>query len=114
MGQFKVEALKGVDFTITGGEFLAVVGPSGSGKSSFLHIIGFMDAPTSGEVIFEDKSLSEMKDKERTEKRLRKIGFVFQTFNLLPNLNALENVEIVLRLAGLSKAKRRPKARNLL
>jgi len=114
MGEVTVEALRGVELTVKKGEFLALVGPSGSGKSSLLHLIGLMDTPTKGEVFFDSQPVSKKKDWEKTALRLKKIGFVFQTFNLLPNLNALQNVEIVMRVAGLPKAARRQKAKELL
>ncbi len=114
MGDFTVEALRGVDLVVNEGEYLALVGPSGSGKSSLLHMLGFMDTPTKGEVLFDEKPSSGLKDKEKTQLRLKNIGFVFQTFNLLPNLSALENVEIVMRVGGVPKDKRRKKAAELL
>lgn len=110
----QVEALRGVNLTVEEGEFISIVGPSGSGKSSLLHIIGCMDTPTRGEVFFEGKSVGQMSDGERTRIRCHKVGFVFQTFNLLPTLNAFGNVEIAMRLAGRPRAERRGRARELL
>lgn len=110
----RVEALRGVNLTVQEGEFIALVGPSGSGKSTLLHLIGAMDTPTRGEVLFAGKSLGTLRDDERTRLRCRAIGFVFQTFNLLPTLTALENVEIVMRFAGMSARERTARARELL
>ena len=114
MGEVKVEALRGVNLTVEEGEFIAIIGPSGSGKSSLLHIIGCMDTPTRGEVFFEDKDVRRMNDGERTRVRCHAIGFIFQTFNLLPTLDAAGNVEIAMRLAGMHKAERKARTRDLL
>ena len=114
MGEVEVEALRGVNLTVEEGEFIAIIGPSGSGKSSLLHIIGCMDTPTRGEVFFEDKDVRRMNDGERTRVRCHAIGFIFQTFNLLPTLDAAGNVEIAMRLAGMHKAERKARTRELL
>ena len=114
MGEVEVEALRGVNLTVEEGEFIAIIGPSGSGKSSLLHIIGCMDTPTRGEVFFEDKDVRRMNDGERTRVRCHAIGFIFQTFNLLPTLDAAGNVEIAMRLAGRHKAERKARTRELL
>ncbi len=114
MGEVKVEALRGVNLTVEEGEFIAMIGPSGSGKSSLLHIIGCMDTPTRGEVFFEDKDVRRMSDGERTRVRCHAIGFIFQTFNLLPTLDVAGNVEIAMRLAGMHKAERKVRTRELL
>jgi putative ABC transport system ATP-binding protein len=87
-----VEALRGVNLAVEPGEFVALVGPSGSGKSTLLHLLGAMDTPTRGEVVFEGKNLAAFSDGERTQLRCRQIGFVFQTLNLLPTLTAFQNV----------------------
>jgi len=109
-----VEALRGVNLRVEPGEFIALVGPSGSGKSTLLHLIGAMDTPTRGEVLFEGKNLTALSDGERTQLRCHEIGFVFQTFNLLPTLTAFQNVEIALRLAGVSSRERTARVQGLL
>jgi len=110
----RVEALRGVNLVVEAGEFMALVGPSGSGKSTLLHLMGAMDTPTRGEVYLNGHNLAYTSDAERTHLRCRQVGFVFQTFNLLPTLSALENVEIALRLAGISRRERRTRATELL
>jgi putative ABC transport system ATP-binding protein len=114
MNGVAVEALRGVDLAITEGEFVAIVGPSGSGKSSLLHILGAMDTPTSGQVLFRGKDLVGLNDRERTGLRARDIGFIFQTFNLLPVLTAFENIEIVTRFGDLSRKDRFARTQQLL
>ncbi len=114
MDGLAVEALRGMGLTVEAGEFVALVGPSGSGKSSLLHIIGAMDTPTEGEVLFDGRSLVGADDGERTYLRCHEIGFVFQNYNLLPMFSAFENVEIALRLAGVSRTERRTRTRELL
>ncbi|HLH03115.1 MAG TPA: ABC transporter ATP-binding protein [Bryobacteraceae bacterium] len=95
-----VQALRGVDLDVAKGEFLAVVGPSGSGKSTLFHILGGLAAPTDGEVWIDGEDLRRMSDAERTEMRQRKVGFVFQKYNLLPTLTAKDNIAIAQSLAG--------------
>jgi putative ABC transport system ATP-binding protein len=114
MNGVAVEAVRGVDLTVQAGEFVALVGPSGSGKSSLLHMLGAMDRPTSGEVLFKGQALSGLGDGARTTLRAREIGFIFQTFNLLPMLNAGENVEIVTRFGGLPRAKRASRVKEMI
>jgi putative ABC transport system ATP-binding protein len=109
-----VEALRGVNLKVEKGEFVAVVGPSGCGKSTLLHLLGAMDAPTAGEVRVNGHDLAQMNDAARTRLRRLQIGFVFQTFNLLPTLSARENVEIAMRLAGVPARERRARAVELL
>jgi putative ABC transport system ATP-binding protein len=94
VGDVDVHALRGADLDVTPGEFMAVVGPSGSGKSTLFHILGGLAAPTSGEVWIDGESLQKMSDIQRTEMRQRKVGFVFQKYNLLPTLTAKDNIEI--------------------
>lgn len=95
MGEVKVEALKDASLEILEGEFIVILGPSGSGKSTLLNIIGGMDTPTSGEVYFKGQGLKDFDDRRLTLYRREKVGFVFQFYNLLPNLTARENVELV-------------------
>ena len=100
-GDVVVKALDGVDLTVEQGEFAAIVGASGSGKSTLLHMLGGLDTPTSGRVLVEQKDLSRMSRDELTIFRRRKIGFVFQNYNLLPLMNVYENIVLPIRLDGL-------------
>lgn len=100
VGDVDVEALRGVNLTVDRGEFLAIVGPSGSGKSTLFHILGGLTAPTSGTVIVDGQNLAEMTESQRTELRKTKVGFVFQKYNLLPTLTALDNIAIAKDIAG--------------
>jgi putative ABC transport system ATP-binding protein len=109
-GAVSVQALRGVDLTVEPGEFLAIVGSSGSGKSTLLSIVGGVDTPTSGRVVLEGTDLATVSDTERTLMRRRRIGFVFQAFNLLPTLSALENVMLPLELDGVSAREARERA----
>lgn len=99
-GDAQVHALRGVDVAVQRGEFIAVVGTSGSGKSTFLNMAGGLDIPTSGEVIVDQKNLSKLSDDELTIFRRRKIGFIFQQYNLIPMLNVWENIILPLKLDG--------------
>ena len=99
-GENKVNALRGVDLEVKKGEFVAIVGTSGSGKSTLLHMLGGLDRPTEGEVIIEQKDISKLKDEEVTIFRRRKIGFIFQAFNLVPVLNVYENIVLPIELDG--------------
>jgi putative ABC transport system ATP-binding protein len=99
-GRLELEVLRGVSLEIDSGEFVALRGPSGSGKTTLLSIIGCLDRPTAGRLVLNGRELSELGDRERTALRRRDIGFVFQAFNLLPTLSALENVAFQLRLLG--------------
>ncbi len=94
LGKTVVEALKGVSLDIEKGEFLSIVGPSGSGKTTMLNLLGCMDVPTSGKVFINDQDISNLNDKQATELRLRTIGFIFQSFNLIPVLTVYENIEL--------------------
>ena len=99
-GDTQVKALDGVDLTVENGEFVAIVGTSGSGKSTLLHMLGGLDRPTSGTVTVDGKELSTLKDEELTIFRRRKIGFVFQNYNLVPVLNVYENIVLPIQLDG--------------
>jgi putative ABC transport system ATP-binding protein len=113
-GKRTVTALNGINLTIEQGEMTAIVGPSGSGKSTLLNLIGCLDRPTSGNISIDGRNLATLDDDELTRIRRDKIGFVFQFFNLLSTLTALENVSLPLHLRGWSKAKTRDRARELL
>jgi putative ABC transport system ATP-binding protein len=114
IGEIQVNALCGVDVQIDENEYVAIMGPSGSGKSTLMNILGCLDTPTSGEYQFGGELVSKMNDDQLAEIRNRRIGFVFQTFNLLPRANALHNVELPLIYAGLTSAKRREQAKYAL
>ncbi|MFZ3059285.1 MAG: ABC transporter ATP-binding protein [Candidatus Methanoperedens sp.] len=98
MGEFDVPALAGIDLTIKASEFVAITGPSGCGKSTMLNMIGCLDMPTRGKVLLEGKDISEFKSNELARVRGKKIGFIFQTFNLYPTLTALENIRLPMRI----------------
>lgn len=110
MGTEKVFALRDVSLKIHKNDYVAIMGPSGSGKSTLMNILGCLDTPTTGKYLFEDLSVKEMDDNELAEIRNKKIGFVFQTFNLLPRASALKNVELPLVYSGLKANERREKA----
>lgn len=114
MGEEKLYALSGVDLVIEKNEYVAIMGPSGSGKSTLMNIIGCLDTPTSGDYILNGKDVHEMDDDELAEIRNKEIGFVFQTFNLLPRSNALHNVELPLVYSGLSRSERLKRAEEAL
>ena len=114
IGEIQVNALRGVDVQIADNEYIAIMGPSGSGKSTLMNILGCLDTPTSGEYQFGGELVSKMNDDQLAEIRNRRIGFVFQTFNLLPRANALHNVELPLIYAGVQTAKRREQAKSAL
>jgi len=114
MGFEKVEALKQISFQIHKNEYVALMGPSGSGKSTLMNIIGCLDSPTSGDYFLNGINVSSMTDNELAEVRNKQIGFVFQTFNLLPRLSALENVALPLVYAGIGKKERLEKAEYIL
>ena len=110
----EIRALDGIDLTIDAGEFLAIEGPSGSGKSTLLQLLGALDTPTSGSLVFDGRELGRLHDGELTRVRLRDVGFVFQTFNLIPTLTAAENVEAAMVPLKGDRPARRERARALL
>ncbi|WP_347157949.1 ABC transporter ATP-binding protein [Pontibacter chitinilyticus] len=114
MGSETINALQSVSITIKKGEYVAFMGPSGSGKSTFMNIIGCLDTPTDGQYILNGKDVSNMTDNELAEVRNKEIGFVFQTFNLLPRQSSLDNVALPLIYAGYSKSQRQERAQRAL
>ncbi len=114
MGAERVEALKDVSLNIAANEYVALMGPSGSGKSTLMNLLGCLDSPTRGEYSLNNIEVSTMDDNDLAEVRNKQIGFVFQTFNLMPRLSALENVALPLVYAGYSKAERLEKAKHVL
>jgi putative ABC transport system ATP-binding protein len=112
-GDRTLRALKGVDFAVDAGEFVAIVGPSGSGKSTLLNVLGLLDEPTTGEVRVDGRPAASLSTRARTERRKHTIGFVFQSFYLVPTLTAVENVELPRLLDGDRRTRRR-RARDLL
>ncbi len=113
-GDTAFQALKGISFTINDGEFVAIMGPSGSGKSTTMHILGCLDTPTSGEYFLDNKDVSKLSDEELADIRKDKIGFVFQSFNLLPRTTVLRNVMLPLIYAGVDEDERAQRAKNAL
>lgn len=114
MGSEVLHVLKGIDLTIEKGEYVALMGPSGSGKSTLMNLLGCLDTPTSGEYWLNGEDVSELSDDQLAEIRNREIGFVFQTFNLLPRSTALDNVALPLVYAGMSSKDRIQRAREVL
>lgn len=114
LGAVAIEVLKGISTTINRNEFVALMGPSGSGKSTLMNIIGCLDSPTSGDYILNGQAVSKMTDNSLADIRNQEIGFVFQQFNLLPRLTALENVALPLVYAGVAKKVRTERAKDLL
>jgi len=113
-GKVKVEALKGIDLEIHPGEMVAIVGPSGSGKSTLMNLVGCLDTPTSGEYELAGDNISGVTRDQLAEIRNRRVGFVFQNFNLLPHITAAENVELPMLFGGISPRERRTRAAELL
>ncbi len=113
-GEVPVEALRGVSFQIQEGSFVAIMGPSGSGKSTLLHILGALESPTSGRLLLEGADTARLSDEQRAALRRRRIGFVFQHFNLLPIYSAIENVALPLRLEGAGKQQAQAEAIRML
>lgn len=114
MGTQQVHALRGVDLQVKKGEFVAIMGPSGSGKSTLMNVIGCLDAPTSGTYILDDVDVSQMNDNQQARVRNKRIGFVFQQFNLLPRTTALKQVALPLMYAGVSRSERMTRAKEAL
>ncbi len=114
LGADKVHALRGITLDIAKNEYVAIMGPSGSGKSTLMHLIGCLDVPTSGSYWLEGHMVAEMSESQLAEIRNRRIGFVFQTFNLIPRANIFHNVELPLVYGGMRKAKRRALAENAI
>jgi len=113
-GELVTKVLKGISFDIAKGEFVSIMGPSGSGKSTLMHILGFLDNLTAGKYYFEDKDVSKLSDNELARMRNKKVGFVFQSFNLLNRMTVLENVMLPLTYDKFSLEERRSKAESLL
>ncbi len=113
-GEAAVAALRGINLTIRRGEYVAIMGPSGSGKSTLMHIMGLLDTPTRGKVYVDGRDVSRLGEDERALLRRNYIGFVFQTYNLIPTLTAMENVELPMIFAGVPERERKRRARELL
>lgn len=114
LGKVELHALRGIDLEINPGVFVTIMGPSGSGKSTLLNMVGCLDSPTRGKVILKGKDIASLSENQLAQFRGKAIGFVFQEFNLLPNLNALENVTLPMVFQGVSLKKRKKRAEELL
>ena len=114
IGKMSIEILKGIDLTVNEGEYVSIMGPSGSGKSTFLNIIGCLDRLTTGTYTLDGKNIENLNDNELSEIRCKKVGFVFQSYNLLPKLNAIDNVELPAKYLGMDRNKRKERAEELL
>jgi putative ABC transport system ATP-binding protein len=113
-GDGDVNAIDGVSFSVPDGQFASIVGKSGSGKSTLLSLLGALDKPTSGSIVVGEKDIAKLHDRSLIKYRCKKIGFVFQNYNLVPNLTAIENVVLPMEFAGVNKAKRIARAKELL
>lgn len=114
LGKVELDALRGVNLEVSRGDFMSIMGPSGSGKSTLLHIIGCLDVPTKGEVFLDEENISSLSENKLAQLRGKKIGFVFQQFNLLPNLNALENVILPMIFQGMPLKERQKIGKEIL
>lgn len=114
MGEVNVEALRGLDIIINKGEFVAIMGPSGSGKSTCMNMVGALDIPSKGRVLLDGKDIASYSESDLAQFRGKKIGFIFQQFNLIPTLSAIENVMLPMMFQGVDKAAREEKAKKLL
>jgi putative ABC transport system ATP-binding protein len=114
LGKTWVHALRGLDLAISRGEIIALIGPSGSGKSTLMHILGALDTPTGGTAAFDGQDLQDLSENQLATLRGRKVGFVFQTFNLVPTLSAQKNVELPMIFLGMPRRKRAARAKDLL
>ncbi len=114
LGKTVIHALKGISFDVEKGDFISIIGPSGCGKTTLLNIVGCIDKPTEGSVVFEGIDFSSLSDNQKSESRLNKIGFIFQSFNLIPVLNIIENIEFPLILSRVSKKERRRRVEELI
>ena len=114
LGELKVNALKDVNLTINRGEYVAIMGPSGSGKSTLMHILGILDSISGGQYLLEDYDITSLPDKEQARIRNKHFGFIFQSFNLFPELSALENVMLPMSYAGIGYKERKNRAGELL
>ena len=114
MGKSVTHVLKNVNLSVSEGDYIAIMGPSGSGKTTLMNIIGCLDVPTTGSYLFGDKDIKKLRKKQLADLRNRKIGFVFQSFNLLPKLTALDNVALPLLYGGVRRSERRKRAKEAL
>ncbi len=114
MGEVWVEAVRGLNLTVKKGDFIAIMGPSGSGKSTAMNMVGCLDIPSKGDIYLEDQNISEMEESELAQARGRKIGFIFQQFNLIKSLSAIENVALAMSFQRVEKEDRLKRARQLL